>query len=300
MLVKLLELPLAEFEEKVKNEVIDNIALDTAPENDGETDMDDNMAAADGTEDAQGGIDVSAAENILYDADDDNWTSAYSDRSDMPGREYTSSVTLLDELESQTAEYDITDHQRELIEYLIGSLDDNGYIDRPLSRIADDLLFYLNIETDVHELEQVLGVLQQFDPAGIGARDLRECLLIQMRRQGEEWTDSIAYRMVADYFDLFVRKSYEKLADHLDVTVSQIHDAYDAITRLNPHPGRALSEGAGDMVQTILPDFIIETTPEGGISMTVNSGRIPRLRVSADYVSQVKTLQSQARKLTKS
>ena len=182
MVVKLVELPLADLEERVKNEVIDNVALEEGPDRAHEM---DSTEGSDMSEDdySEGHIDDANGDIGDY-ASPDDIPSYIVNRRETEGVEIPIGDTksFIDDLLNQMSEYDITEHQRDLIEYLIGSLNQNGFIDRPIDSIVDELVIYHNIETDEKELEEALHILQEFDPPGIGARDLRECLLIQIRK----------------------------------------------------------------------------------------------------------------------
>ena len=142
-----------------------------------------------------------------------------------------------------------------------------------------------------------MHILQEFDPPGIGARDLRECLLIQIQRELND-TDSsknpekyslleLEYKIISDYYNLFVNKNTDKLLSVLEVDSETLRKAFESIGKLNPHPGSALCEASDDRVQTVIPDFIVETDGDGGINLTLNDGDVPELHVSREYVDQL-------------
>ena len=206
--------------------------------------------------------------------------------------------SFVDDLRAQVPEHGIADEkQAELVDYLIGSLNDNGFIDRPLSSISDDLLFHHNIDASVEEIERALHILQRFDPPGIGARDLQECMSIQLQRKMEEAADSknlerifvlgLAKEVVENHFNLFRRNEQDKLRKALDVDADSLAEALEALSRLNPRPGLALSEGTDGRSQAIVPDFIIETSLDGDITMTLRGSRIPQLHVNPTYKSML-------------
>lgn len=329
---KLVELPLTDLEQRVRDELYENVALEegrgdssatdtdtpgeTEPQDeDGETQEADELDALDTPDspDSPDALDPLDSDDLpIYTPG----TSGGQD-TEIPIGDTRS---FIEDLEAQIGDFDVDEEQRTLIEYLIGSLDDRGFIDRPLANIADDLLFRHNIRTDEAALQQALHTLQQFEPAGIGARNLRECLLLQINRQlaDMEEGDTVTHeddspseresrrsllllerRVLAEQFDLFERNETERLAAALGIPLSSLRTAIAAIARLNPHPGRSLHEAADDRVQTIVPDFIVDTDHENSISLTLNHGEVPALRVSADYLEQLKHYQSRQGKLSR-
>lgn len=340
---KLLEMPLTDLEQRVRDEMYENIALEEgrgerteadSPDAADSNDSDDSIESEESNE-SEDSIEAMESNESMeemdsadaIDADDSLESDALPIYTPNSTRDVETDIPIgdtrsfIEDLEAQIAEFDVDEEQRPLIEYLIGSLDDRGFIDRPLSSIADDLLFRHNIRTDEAALEKALHTLQQFDPVGIGARDLRECLLLQIDRQladlneenetlQEEYAQTIlqsrrevlllARRILADYFSLFERNETERLADEMGVSLQALRTAIAAIAKLNPHPGRSLHEAADDRVQTIVPDFIVDTDHESSISLTLNHGEVPALHVSADYVDQLKHYQQTQAKLSRS
>lgn len=333
---KLVEMPLVDLEQRVRDEMYENIALEegrpAADSADTETDSRDEDPATALESDAPaeqnpGADDSPDDDSPLAANDDDDELPLYAPASSHEGdteMPIGDTRSFIEDLEAQIAEFDVSDHERELIEYLIGSLDDRGFIDRPLRNIADDLLFRFNLRTDEPALERALHTLQQFEPAGIGARDLRECLLLQIDRQLDELSEQQAERgdtrtdeagalqasrrqtlllerrMLADHYDLFERNEPERLAAQLGISAEQLRNVMAAVAKLNPHPGRSLHEAADDRVQTIVPDFIVDTDHESSISLTLNHGEVPPLRVSPDYLSQLRHYQAAATRLSRS
>ncbi len=280
LLANLVELPIAGLEERVKKELYENDALE-----EGRGEPLDNE-----TEDITTDTDVKVED--VYDEDDlPVYAGAFADKGNDGGR-LGDTKSLIDDLMAQMAEYNLTDHEKSLVAYLIGSLNDNGFIDRELYSLVDELAFRLGIDTDEEELTRMLRVLQEFDPAGIGARNLQECLLIQIDRQIREKTiDEMAEinllklerRIVEKYHDSLVHNNIERLSAKLNVGVGRINAALRGIRKLNPRPGRALGEAEEDRSQTIIPDFIVETDSEGNVSFTVNDGYVPALHVNKEY-----------------
>ena len=279
-----------DLKERVENELNENVALEEGKE---EKTSDDEDLDIEEDEHKNSDLDETVR---LDDGEDDElpvYTPGGSDSPvDMPVGDTKSFV---DDLLNQIGEHTMADEkQEELVEYLICSLNDNGFIDRPLESISDDLLFNHNIDASPEELESALKVLQSFDPPGIGARDLRECMLLQLQRKIDETPKvgklhrltvlDLAHQTVEQYFDLFKNKELKKLAEKLNIQDEDIlDDVFGALQKLNPRPGLSLNESAGDRTQTIVPDFVIETSIEGNISFSLRDSRIPPLRVSKAY-----------------
>lgn len=292
LLAKLVELPLTDLEQRVRDELYENVALEEGVDA-GQEEPTDYEGDTDATAD-----DPESATDDLYDADDlpvyANGSGAREPQADIPIGDTRS---FIDDLEAQIGDYDVTPRQRSLLRYLIGSLDDRGFVDRPLRLIADDLLFNHNVEASEEELADALAILQQFDPPGIGARTLQECLLIQIDRQLDAGTSAsqpllqLCRRVITEAFPLFERNDTTRLAERLQVSPERLRQAIQAIGRLNPHPGRSLHEAADDRAQTIVPDFLIDTDHESQVTFTLNQGEVPPLRVSREYLQQLKAYQ---------
>lgn len=313
LLAKLIELPLTDLEQRVRDEVYENIALEEGRDSADETEevQDPDLEASDEFSPDEGNDDSTSETEGLSTYDDDDLPTYTNSSGREPEVEIPIGNTrsFIEDLHAQIADYDVDEHQRLLIDYLIGSLDDRGYIDRPLRNIADDLLFNHNIDTNEQELEQALHTLQLFDPIGIGARNLQECLLLQIRHQqqnlnAEEPKDpktlasrqallQLEYDIINEHFPLFEHNDVDKLVIVLRVSPERLRRAFEGISRLNPTPGRSLHEAADDRAQTIIPDFIVETDRESNINFSLNNGEIPALHVSRDYLDQLKQYQRQ-------
>lgn len=305
LLVKLTEMSIADLEQHVKNEIEANIALE-----EGKSSDDDNTTNEYGEEYDEGGReDDSLIQLGDYGSEDDipdylkkQVETSYKD--EMP---IGDTVTFLDDLESQMIDYELSEKQQDLIYYLIGMLNDDGFLEQPIYRITDELLFNHNIETTDEELEEALSILQQFEPAGIAARDLKECLILQIDRMlkkegiddGKAEMLRLERRIIADEYENFKNRNYDKLAQNLSVDKTVIKYAVEAIKRLNPRPGRALCESPVDRVQTAIPDFIVETDGEGGVSFQLNRGEIPSLHVSEQFISLAREYQQKGDKMQK-
>ena len=311
--VRLLEMPIAEFEQQVKKELVDNPALEEgAPEErDNVGESVDELGNNDTGIDPYSDMDNENIANLSMYSDDDlpvyTSGSGVTERNELP---LGDSGSFIEYLESQMMNYDLSEEEEKMLRYLIGSLDNRGFIDRSIATITDELAFKEYLYVSEQEVERVLHILQSFDPAGIGARSTQECLLLQIDRQldNEEKTVSdlkkrillLEREIIAHHYDLFINKNKERLKNKLGISSIQVDALFEEIRKLNVNPGFALSESTADRVQTQIPDFIVETEPEGNIEMRLNGGEVPRLHVSGDYIHQLRVLQSRPSKLTRS
>ncbi len=280
--IKLLQIPTVELEARIKEEMENNPTLEEGRE-DADSDYD-----SDNNEDFEGEDDFNKNDDIdLNDYLNDDEISGYKMQGDRGGdddddREMPIAVTtsLIDSLFDQLGFLDLDDKQYNIGMQLIGSIDNDGYIRRDLSAIVNDLAFSQNIETTEEEIEQVLHMIQTFDPAGIAARDLPECLLLQLHRREQDATTVLAERIITSAFDEFTKKHYQKIASKFNVTEDALKKAVDLIIKLNPKPGGA---GAGmTRIQYIIPDFIL-TNENGQLQLSLNSRNAPDLRISRSY-----------------
>ena len=316
---RLVELPLVELEDRVKTELLDNIALEegrdtSANASDDNTD-DYGLSDETGTNDSADNYDTSdygdGAESFGRSDEEIPVYTSRTNRSDEDDRPIGDTKSFIDYLYSQIGDFDVTDTQRQIIEVLIGSLDANGFIDRTVSGISDDLLFKFDIDASTADIETAIGVLQKFEPAGIGARNLQECLTIQLDRQLADNPSALAdnpsdfvnntlhlaKRIVTECFNDFKRQDATAVASKLGVSQEDVRSAFERISRLNPRPGLALSEAADSGYQAIVPDFIIETSPDGAVNIELNHGEVPELRVSPDYADRLKQYQKAGNKM---
>ncbi len=184
-------------------------------------------------------------------------------------------LSFYDRLTEQMGEYDLSDHERDILEYLIGSLDDNGFITKPLSQIADELEIYHSLSASEEEVGRMLAVLQQFDPPGIGARNLKECLLLQH--------PSAKLRTVFErHWDDFTGKRWDRIQDKMGLTDAEVERLRREVQHLNPRPGNNPSDPVGRATETIKPDFIVEMDDEGTLRLSLNQGDVPSLRLSSE------------------
>jgi RNA polymerase sigma-54 factor len=286
LVVKLLELPTVELEERVHAELLDNPALEEGHE---ESESDDHDADLN-EEGEEESTDYDTADDYRSDDDIPDYKLQDHNRSNAEQAEeipISDTVSFFETLKEQLNEQPLDEHQHELAEYLIGSLDDDGLLRKPLDAMVDDLAIYAGIETDVKELEEMLAVIREFDPAGIGARSLQECLAIQIDRKLRSDSKNaallLARRVIGECYDDFTRKRWERIAERLKVDEETLRTAITEITRLNPRPGASMGEAIGRNMQQIVPDFIIDTYDDGTVSVSLNSRNVPELRLSRDF-----------------
>ena len=242
---------------------------------------------------------------------DDDFPPYIPTRSDGPNVDVPIGDTgsFHEDLMAQINEYDVDDKTRFLLEYLIGSLNDQGFIDTPLSGIVDDIEFHVNVDVTEEELEHALGILQQFEPCGIGARNLQECLLLQINQKLSQLPKTedakprrtlleLERRVVSDHFEAFRNNNYDKIMVALGLNSEQMQAVKDGISRLNPTPGVSLNESSVDRVMTIIPDFIIETDGNG-IDMWLEEGNIPPLHISRDDIHDLQDYEKRKKTLSK-
>ena len=293
--VKLIGMSIAELEEKIKTELYDNPALETsAPtdEGEGEGDLETDAFGGGDEEHTEQEEREDEFEKALEDIGIDEEMSGVSSRERNADEDYVEPVygnivSFYDSLKEQMGEEDLTEKQEYVLEYLIGSLDSNGYLRKNLEDLCDELAIYHNVEVTEHELEEVLHILQSFDPPGIGARTLQECLLIQIRRKPNGLLKDKMKEVIAKHFDEFIKKHWDKIRVSMGLSESLADDLQREIRRLNPKPGAAMGESVGRNLQQITPDFIVNTNEDGAISFTLNDGNVPVLKVSPDYTESI-------------
>ena len=289
-LMKLIQLPTQAFEQRLKQELEENPALETGKE-ERKDDFDDNF---DNSQDDYEDNDKIEAEDINVDdylSDDeipDYRTSAnnYSADDDEKSVPYASGTTFTQHLINQLNTFRLSDEERDIAEFLVGSVDESGYIRRSLSDIVDDLAFTQSIYTDEEKVENILKKVQQLDPAGVAARSLQECLSIQLHRKEKHPDIELAIKIIDQAFEKFTKKHYKKLMQKFDVSEEQLKEAIHEIERLNPKPGGSYS-GNNRIVEHVVPDFAIKIV-DGELELTLNGRNAPELHVSREYNNMLK------------
>ena len=289
-LMKLIQLPTQAFEQRLKQELEENPALETGKE-ERKDDFDDNF---DNSQDDYEDNDKIEAEDINVDdylSDDeipDYRTSAnnYSADDDEKSVPYASGTTFTQHLINQLNTFRLSDEERDIAEFLVGSVDESGYIRRSLSDIVDDLAFTQSIYTDEEKVENILKKVQQLDPAGVAARSLQECLSIQLHRKEKHPAVELAIKIIDQAFEKFTKKHYKKLMQKFDVNEEQLKEAIHEIERLNPKPGGSYA-GNNRIVEHVVPDFAIKIV-DGELELTLNGRNAPELHVSREYNNMLK------------
>ena len=283
-MIKLLEIPTMQLEQRIKKEIEENPVLEEGEEDDFMNNSDEEESRVD---DKDKDNDEFSFEDYLSDDDEvPNYKlNAQNYSKDDKKEEIPFSVgsTFHDYLESQLGLRALDEHQQTLAEYIIGNIDEDGYLRRRLDAIVDDLAFTLNINTTEEELIGILRIIQDFDPIGIGARSLQECLLIQIEAKDQEIPEiALARKILKYHFQEFTKKHYDKITARLNINEEELKDAIDEILKLNPKPGSSFSDPLNKTSQHIVPDFILENN-EGELQLSLNSRNIPELRVSRTY-----------------
>ena len=279
--IKMLEIPTLELEERIRQELEENPALEEGAEM---------TESADEYEDDFNG-DEGSNDDIDFDdymPDDDipdyklkTSNSSKDDKNDsIP---FSVGMTFHEFLQDQLGLQDLSEKEYALAEYVIGNIDEEGYLRRTAEAMVDDIVFQTGIQTTDEEMNHIVHVIQQFDPAGVGASDLQESLLLQLERKTNTPEIEFAKKIVKDYFDEFSKKHYDKITKALNIDEETLRNVINEITRLNPKPGSAWSGNVLERsMSTIVPDFILENN-DGKLTVHLNNSNVPELRVSNTY-----------------
>ena len=298
---QLVELPITQLVERVNAEMDDNPAIEVAgpgddyadfPESSENTENADNSDFED--EERQSALDE-ALESIGR--DDEELPVYYGgerqqDEGNTEQGVMAQSDSFYDQLLEQMTMTVLTERERYIMEYLIGSLDDDGLLRKSLSQLSDELAIYHNLDASSSEIEHVLLQLQQFDPAGIGARSLQECLLLQIDRREPSRLKELMQKAIEQYFDLFTKKHWKQLRSALRITELQAEALIRELRKLNPKPGTSMGETMGHSVQQITPDFIVDTHDDGSVTFVLNHSDVPELTVSQSFVDTLREYQA--------
>ena len=271
--IKLIELPVQDLEQRVRQELEENPVLDDTPD-----------PEAPEQETKEVSLDSLQDDTIPdYKTRVNNWGKD-------PRPEYnTFSVktgfreSLLDQLGFRN----LSQHEKEVASFIIGSLDDDGYLRRDLDALVDDLAFRAGIESEREEVERMLALVQTFDPAGVGARDLRECLLLQLKAASQTPATVNARRILEECFQDFTGKHFSRILSRLGITEDELKDAMKRISRLNPSPGGQVDDSYADAAEQIIPDFVLKLDDSGEITFEMPRFNIPELRVNKKYADML-------------
>lgn len=292
-LMKLVQLPTIAFEQRIKQELEENPALEEGNNHD-----DDEFTANDEWEDdryeEENTIDTSEINIDEYLSDDEipnykTYTSNYSQDDEERTIPYAQGMSFLDHLESQLSMYRLDEEDYQIANFIIGNMDDDGYIRRDLQSIVDDMAFTQNIYTTKEEVERLLvNYIQKLDPIGVGARNLQECLKIQLEnKQVESESIELALDIITNSFESFTKKHYKRLMMKHDISEDELRNAISEIEKLNPKPGKSFS-GNTKAIEHITPDFTIRIV-DGELELSLNGRNVPELRISNNYADMLDT-----------
>ena len=277
-MIKLLELPAVQLEQRIKQEIEDNIVLE-----------EEERSAEDEEQPPQ----QISVDEYLREDDTPSYKSRINNfsKDDKQRPVYlTEGRSLQEYLVEQLGYRNLPERDMRLAVYLIGSIDEDGYLRRDLESVADDIAFTMGLETTAEELERLLGIIHELEPAGIGARDLRECLLLQMAQMPVNTRPRrLARKILTSYFDEFVKKHYEKLMARLQISEDDFRDAIAEIRHLSPKPGNLYAEGGTDTTPYIIPDFILDYQ-DGRFNLSLNSYNVPEVRVNRRYMEMIREM----------
>lgn len=273
-MIKLLELPTMLLEQRVKQEIEENIVLeeDERKDEDGEQISMDEYLREDDTPGYKARI------------------NNYSKDDKQRPVTITEGLSLQEYLMEQLRYRNLSDNERKVAEFLVGSIDEDGYLRRDMESISDDIAFSVGLEYSVAELERLLSIIHQLEPAGIGARNLQECLLLQMKqRRIDTPAKRMALKILSSHFEEFVKKHYEKLIARLGTNEDDFREAIEEIKHLSPKPGNLYSDSSLDAAPYIIPDFTIDYH-DGQFDLALNSYNIPEVKINRRYVDMMRTM----------
>ena len=290
-LMKLIQLPTQAFEQRISQELEENPALDSGKEE--KDDLNDELDNNDEFDEyGDGGEVIDTDINVddyLSDDETPNYklsANNYSADDEDKQTPYASGTSFNQYLLQQLRTYRLNEEESAIAQFLVGSVDESGYIRRDLRDIVDDLAFTQNIYTTEKKVEEILHIIQEFDPAGVAARNLQECLSIQLTRKKETTSVLLATRIIEETFDHFTKKHYKKLLSKLDISEDELREAIQEIETLNPKPGGAYS-GNTRIIEHVVPDFAIKIV-EGQLELTLNGRNAPELHISREYTNMLK------------
>lgn len=299
-LMKLIQLPTQVLEERIQEELEANPALDEGKEDEDRDEYDtaDEFSNEEEKNERDDDFDIDQ-----YLSDDEipeyrlkaNNYSADDEDDRVPLAGGASFVQLL---RTQLGMRSLSEEDRQMAEYLVGNIDDDGYLRRELQDVVDDLAFTQGVYTDLESLERLLKVIQDLDPPGVGARDLQECLALQLNKKADSPSVSLARTIIEDHFDEFVRKHYQKMMDRLDIDEDQLRSALAEVSKLNPKPGGSVADNSRP-TENVTPDFLINIE-DGELQLKLNGKNAPELNISREYKGMLEHYRDSKGKATKS
>ncbi|MEX2369733.1 MAG: RNA polymerase factor sigma-54 [Bacteroidales bacterium] len=294
-MIKLLEIPAIQLEQRIKKELEENPVLEEG---------EDDSLSQDDQEVIEDPVDQDEFSLEDYMDDDEIPTyrlnaQNYSKDDKQEEIPFSGGDSFREHLSSQMGLRKLEENQELLGEYIIGNIDDDGYLRRELEAIADDLAFTFGFETTYEQLHEVLMIIQDFDPAGVGARSLQECLMLQLAREGlDDPVDAIAYKLLKFHFEEFTNKHYDKIILRLSITEAQLKEALDVIIKLNPKPGGSYGDNQSKTFHQIVPDFILELNNDE-LELYLNASNVPELRLSRTYTEMLESFNANKKNATR-
>lgn len=293
--IKLLEIPTVQLEQRIKKELEENPVLELRDDEPTEAESfeEDNSTDKDGDE--------FSLEDYMDEDDIPEYKLSANNYSkddkqiDVP---FSAGTSFHESMHEQLGLADLDESKRQLAEYIIGNIDDDGYLRRDLMSISDDLAFNLNLNVSEQELEELLEIIQDFDPAGVGARDLRECLLLQIQRKKATPAGLLAEKIISENFEEFTKKHYDKILRKFNVSEEELKDAMTEILKLNPKPGGSYSNPLNKSNQVIVPDFLLDTI-DGELSLSLNQRNVPDLRMNNTYMDMLRSYTENKKNISK-
>ncbi len=293
--IKLLEIPAAHLEQRIKKELEENPVLELEHDNQDQERDEPEVREKVSDKDELSIDEYIRDEDIpAYKLQARNF-SKDDKHEDIP---FSNGTTFHEQLISQLGLRMLSDREHTIAEYIIGNIDEDGYLRREINEIIDDLAFSQNLELDDQEALKMLELVQDFDPPGVAARDLQECLLLQMKRKDRSFPDiENAYQILLNHFEEFTRKHYDKITKRLHIEEDELKDALSEILKLNPKPGSSYSNPMTKTIQHIIPDFILELEDDE-LQLTLNNRNIPELRISSTYANMLEDYSSNKKNRT--
>lgn len=282
--IKLLEIPAIQLEQRIKSELEENPILEMLETNDDDEKYDD-------SDDSSSSDDEFSLEDYLNDEDIPSYrlsANNYSKDDKLVDMPYSSGISFHDSLNEQLGLANLNEEEQLIAEYIIGNIDEDGYLRRDLLSIADDLAFHRNMEVKLKDLERYLEIIQDFDPPGIGARNLQECLLLQILRKKGKDSACLAAKILQETFEEFTKKHYDKIIRKFEITEEELKEAIDEILKLNPKPGSSYSNPGSKSNQVIVPDFLLDNL-DGELHLSLNQKNVPDLQLNSTYLDLMRT-----------
>ncbi|MBQ0024575.1 MAG: RNA polymerase factor sigma-54 [Bacteroidales bacterium] len=269
--IKIIELPILGLAQRIQKEMEENPVLDEVAEDNPESESQANVSLSE-----YSGADPTPSYKLFVNNQGKDLKPQYNT--------FSVKESFHQSLLDQLGFCSLDERKRQIAEFIIGMIDDDGYLRRDLESLSDDIAFRLSIETTPEEVEEILFIIQGFDPTGVGARDLRECLLLQIEDKKETPSVKLARTILEDCFEPFSKRHFQKILQKLDITEEQLKEATAEITKLNPRPGGQIDDSYTEQAQQVVPDFVVEIH-DGELEMTMPRFSIPELRVNREYAN---------------